>query len=167
MLGGSFTFSGRYTRNSVTTAGGSPVADFLLGAVDGSNFSTSTRIESRAILAAGYIQDDWKVNGRFTLNLGLRYEYLRPYQDKYGKFANFDIDTDPQHPTLVLANQVGKSNFVSADTNNFQPRVGLAYQLIPEKFVVRAGYGIYYRPNVVRYARGHAAQLDCHRLARQ
>jgi outer membrane receptor protein involved in Fe transport len=144
MLGGSFTFSGRYTRNSVTAAAGSPVTDFLLGDVDGSNFSTSTRIEARATLLAGYLQDDWKVNRRFTLNLGVRYEYLRPFQDKYNKFANFDIDTDPQHPAMVLAGQVGKSKFVSADTNNFQPRVGLAYQLVPEKFVLRAGYGLYF-----------------------
>src|SRR5262245_9772822 len=43
--GGSFSFSGRYSRNSLNNTGGSPVADFLLGAVDGSNFSTSTRIE--------------------------------------------------------------------------------------------------------------------------
>jgi len=144
MLGGSFTFSGRYTRNSLTAAGGSPVADFLLGTVDGSNFSTTTRIEARANLWAGYFQDDWKVTPRFTLNLGMRYEYLRPYQDKYNKLVNFDIDTDPQHPALVLGGQVGKSKFINSDPNNFQPRVGLAYQLIPEKFVVRAGYGIYY-----------------------
>src|SRR5712692_6108815 len=120
------------------------VADFLLGDVDGSNFSTSTRIEARATLLAGYLQDDWKVNRRFNLNLGMRYEYLRPFQDKYNKFVNFDIDTDPQHPALVLGGQVGKSKFINSDPNNFQPRVGLAYQLIPEKFVVRAGYGIYY-----------------------
>ena len=35
---------------------------------------------------------------RLTLNLGLRYEYLRPFQDKYNKLANFDLDTDPLHP---------------------------------------------------------------------
>ncbi len=143
-LGGAFSFSGRYTRNSLSGAGGSPVADFLLGAVEGSTFSTTTRIEGRATLLGGYLQDEWKVSQRLTLNLGLRYEYMRPFQDKYGKLANFDIDTDPLRPNLLLASQVGNSKFLGADVNNFQPRVGLAYQLIPEKFVLRAGYGIYY-----------------------
>jgi hypothetical protein len=141
---GTFNFSGRYSRNSLTNAGGSPVADLLLGYVDGSTYSTSTRVEARATLLSGYFQDDWKLSPRFTLNLGVRYEYLRPFQDKYNKLANFDMDTDPLHPQLILASQVGKSQFVNSDANNFQPRVGLAYQLIPEKLVLRTGYGIYY-----------------------
>jgi hypothetical protein len=144
MQGGSFSFSGRYTRNSLTNAGGSPVADFLLGYVDGSNYSTSTRVEARATLLTGYIQDDWKVSRQFTLNLGLRYEYLRPFQDKYNKLANFDIDTNPRQPALILASQVGKSKFVNSDADCFQPRVGLAWQLIPDKLVIRSGYGIYF-----------------------
>jgi hypothetical protein len=141
--GGSFSFSGRYSRNSLTNAGGSPVTDFLLGYVDSSTYSTSTRVEARAILMTGYFQDDWKVSPRFTANLGLRYEYLRPFEDKYNKLANFDIDTDPLHPQLLLESQVGKSNFIHASPYNLQPRVGLAYQLIPEKVVLRGGYGIY------------------------
>ena len=144
MQGGSFSFSGRYTRNPLNNSGGSPVADFLLGDVDGSTYSTSTRVESRATLLTGYIQDDWKLSPRFTLNLGVRYEYLRPFQDKYNKLANVDLDTDPLHPQLILAGQVGASNFINSDANNFAPRVGLAYQLIPGKLVVRSGYGIYY-----------------------
>jgi hypothetical protein len=141
--GGSFTFSGRYTRNSLTNAGGSPVADFLLGSVDNSTYSTSTRVEARAILLAGYLQDVWKVNQRFTLNAGLRYEFLRPFEDKYNKLANLDMDTNLLHPQLILESQVGRSDFIHANPFNFQPRVGLAYQLLPDKVVVRAGYGIY------------------------
>jgi hypothetical protein len=139
-LGGAFSFSGRYTRNSLTNAGGSPVADFLLGDVDGSTYSTSTRVEARAILLAGYLQDDWKVNQRFTLNLGLRYEFLRPFEDKYNKLANLDLNTNPLQ--VILESQGGK-DFPHANPFDFQPRVGLAYQLLPNKVVVRAGYGIY------------------------
>ena len=141
--GGSYSFSGRYTRNSLNNAGGSPVADFLLGYVDGSTYSTSTRVEARATLLTGYLQDDWKLSSRLTLNFGLRYEYMRPFQDKYNKLANVDLQTDPLHPQMILAGQVGSAQFMTSDNKNFQPRVGLAYQLIPEKLVVRAGYGIY------------------------
>lgn len=141
--GGTFSFSGRYTRNSLSNAGGSPVSDLLLGYVDSSTYSTSTRVEARAILLAGYLQDDWKLNQRFTLNLGLRYEFLRPFEDKYNKLANFDLDTDPLHPQLILESQMGRSDFVHASPYDLQPRVGLAYQLLPDKVVVRAGYGIY------------------------
>jgi hypothetical protein len=144
MLGGSFSFSGRYSRNSLNNSGGSPVADFLLGYVDGSTYSTSTRVEARATLLTGYVQDDWKLTPRFTLNLGARYEYLRPFQDKYNKLANVDLDTDPSNPQLVLASQVGKANFVNSDANNVAPRVGFAYQLLQSKLVIRSGYGIYY-----------------------
>ena len=140
-LGGTFTFSGRYTRNSLTNAGGSPVSDFLLGTVDGSTYSTSTRVEARAVLLSGYIQDAWKMSQRFTVNLGLRYEFLRPFEDKYNKLANFDMDTDPLNPQIVL--QTGGSSLVQPNPYNFQPRVGLAYQVVPDKIVVRAGYGIY------------------------
>ena len=101
-------------------------------------------MEARADLLTGYIQDDWKVSSRFTLNLGLRYEYLRPFHDKYNKLANVDQDTDPLHPQLILAGQVGASNFVNSDMNNVQPRVGFAYQVIPNKLVIRSGYGMYY-----------------------
>ncbi len=142
--GGTFSFGGRYTRNPLTLAGGNSVADFLLGDVDSTTFSTNTRLDERAILLAGYLQDDWNITPRFTLNLGVRYEYMRPFQDVFDKKANVDLDTDPLNPTIVLSSQVGKSSFWKADTNNVQPRIGVAYQLIPEKLVLRTGYGIYY-----------------------
>ncbi len=148
--GGQFSFSGRYTRDPLTLAGGNAVADFLLGYTDSTTFSTNTRLDERAILLAGYLQDDWTVTPRFTVNLGVRYEYMRPFHNVFDKRANVDLDTDPLNPTLVLASQVGQSSFVKADTNNIQPRFGVAYQLIPGKLVLRTGYGIYYP--VVRYA---------------
>jgi hypothetical protein len=141
--GGEFYFSGRYTNNPLTGAGGNAAADFLLGNVDNSTFTTDTKLDSRAIFLAGYFQDDWKVNQRFTLNLGLRYEFLRPFEDIYNKLANVDMDTNPVQPQLILEGQAGKSSFYQANPYDFQPRVGLAYQLLPGKVVVRAGYGIF------------------------
>ncbi len=100
-------------------------------------------MEARAVLLAGILQDDWKVSQRFTLNLGLRYEFLRPFQDKYNKLANFDLDTDPLQSAVDTREPGRRSNFIQANPFDFQPRVGLAYQLMPQKMVVRAGYGIY------------------------
>jgi hypothetical protein len=140
---GQFNFSGRYTRDPLTDAGGSSVADFLLGYVDASTFSTTTRVEARATLLAGYFQDIWKVNQRFTLNWGVRYRYLRPFYDIYNKLANVDMDTNPLQPPLILASQLRRSDFVHNSPYDFQPRIGLAYELLPGKVVVRAGYGVY------------------------
>jgi hypothetical protein len=142
--GGNFGFSGRYTRNPQATTGGSSVADLLLGYVDSSTFSTDTRASSRSRVFGGYFQDDWKLIPRLTLNLGVRYEYVRPPEDVFGRLANFDIDTDPRNPTIILSTQTAQPSFTDTDVNNFQPRIGLAYQLIPEKVVLRAGYGLFY-----------------------
>ena len=141
---GVFAFTGRYTRSPVNNSGGSSVADFLLGDVDNSQISTETRLDERAILAAGYFQDDWKVTPRLTVNLGLRYSYFRPFQAVFGKLANVDLWTNPQSPQIVLASQASSSQFWATNSTNFQPRVGFAYQLLPGKVVLRAGYGIYY-----------------------
>ena len=143
-IGGVFTFSGKYTRSTVNNSGGSSVADFLLGDVDSNTISTNTRLDERATLAAGYFQDDWKVTPRLILNLGLRYSFFRPFEAVFNKIANVDLWTNPQSPQIVLASQEPASRFWGTSAHNFQPRLGLAYQLLPEKVVLRAGYGIYY-----------------------
>jgi outer membrane receptor protein involved in Fe transport len=142
--GGALAFNGRYTRNPTGNVGGSAVADFLLGFVDNSAFSTDTRASSRSHNVGGYFQDDWKITQRFTLNLGVRYEYFRFPEDVFNRLANVDIDTDPRNPVIILSSQIDEPSFTDSDLNNFQPRIGLAYQLIPDKVVVRAGYGMYY-----------------------
>ena len=74
----------------------------------------------------------------------MRDEYFRFPVDVFDRLANVDIDTDPQNPTIVLSSQSAQPSLTNSDLNNFQPRIGLAYQLVPEKVVIRAGYGIYY-----------------------
>ena len=88
-----------------------------------------------------YFQDDWKVNQNVTLNLGLRWQYESPYSTKYGQQSQFDPTAiDPLtglrgallHPTGLLAKK---------DWNNFQPRVGMAYNF-KDGWVFRAGFAM-------------------------
>jgi hypothetical protein len=89
---------------------------------------------------AVFVQDDWRVNRKLTLNLGLRWDVLTPYYEKDDKMANFD----PATGSLVLPGQGGvPRSTVDTDWNNLGPRVGFAYQA-NERTVVRGSYGIFY-----------------------
>ncbi|MCC6587493.1 MAG: TonB-dependent receptor [Bryobacterales bacterium] len=91
---------------------------------------------------AGYIQDDWKVTSKFTLNLGLRYEYDSPITEVANRMTNFD----PVSAKLLIAGfNTDAATGIKADKNNFGPRLGFAYQARPST-VVRGGYGVFYNP---------------------
>ena len=116
-------------------------ADLLIGFV--CNYQIGTQLGNVGTLTwenAAFAQDDWKVNSKLTLNLGLRYEYLTNPSEKYGRQANFNVNTGG----LVLAKD-GKDTLTNTDKNNFSPRIGLAYDLTGKgKSVIRGGYGIFY-----------------------
>ena len=134
--GGSYSFTGLYTGNHLTgnkQVLGSGIADLLLGYPNSA--SGGQGIPSGAFRETdlgAYIQDDWKVNQKLTLNLGLRYEYFQPTQDKWNKAAIFDLATDSS-----------RQGTWSPNYWDFGPRVGLAYAL-EENTVIRAGFGIYF-----------------------
>jgi len=88
-----------------------------------------------------YLQDDFKVSPRLTLNLGVRYEYATPQYERDNHMANYDPATN----SLVDAKDGSISNRALVDPRrkNFAPRVGLAYSL-NSKTVIRSGYGISY-----------------------
>jgi hypothetical protein len=89
----------------------------------------------------GYVQDDFKVNNKLTLNLGLRYEFATPQYVSDNHLANFD----PLNNSLIFASDGSLYNraLVHPDHNNWAPRVGLAYQVLP-KTVIRSAYGVSY-----------------------
>jgi len=139
---GSFSFNGVFTQNpSGRTGTGSPFADFLLGYPDGASIGTNVRAGIRVRNYSSFLQDDWKISTKLTLNIGVRYEYTTPVIEVANRMANFDIATNQ----VVLAKDGSLHNraLANADRNNFAPRFGLAYQM-GSKTVIRTGYGVFY-----------------------
>jgi hypothetical protein len=92
----------------------------------------------RETMFGAYLQDDFKVSQRLTLNLGLRYEFITDPNEVNGKMANLLNIHD-------LSTTVSKNSFVSVAKKDFQPRVGFAWQADGSgKTVVRAGFGIFH-----------------------
>jgi hypothetical protein len=142
---GIFNFNGQYTRNSSTLTGGNAFADFLLGDSSSESLSNYAFLQFRTPWTNLFIQDDWKVSRRLTLNIGLRYEIDLPPVDKGNKIANFELGPAP---ALVLAGSQGSSwsdrALQGTDYHQFAPRIGFAYSFPDNKTVVRGGYGIFY-----------------------
>jgi hypothetical protein len=148
---------------------GNSFASLLLGYGDLDSFlATSGSVANKSKETAFYFQDDWKVTSKFTLNLGLRYEWSTPYTERSNlvQFSNFTGDTgiavpisvvDPNTGNTLLSrsgNLPGTTEFptsgrrsIPVDRNNWAPRAGFAYSL-GSNTVVRGGAGIYYGLNV-------------------
>ncbi|MGJ5814544.1 TonB-dependent receptor domain-containing protein [Paludibaculum fermentans] len=148
---GQFTFNGQYT-------GGNGFAEFLLGIPSSSSTSvTGGLLYPRRRAMAAFVQDDWKASSRLTLNLGLRYELNSSPNDKRNQLSSFDHTTGtlmfPQdselgdffqrvRPDLKIGRLSGNTLY-DTDSNNFAPRVGLAYRLT-NKTVWRSAFGVYF-----------------------
>jgi hypothetical protein len=126
-------------RNSFT---GNPMADYLLGYVSDLQMSNVWVVEQRHHAQMFFAQDDWKVNNRLTLNLGLRYDYMTPALEADNAQTNFL----PQGTgSLIFASDgsLEERALVKPDRNNFAPRVGVVYKL-NESTNLRGGWGIFY-----------------------
>jgi hypothetical protein len=145
---GVMNFNGQYTRNPVTLSGGNALADFLLGDSSLGTISNFETVVQRQPLTDFFVQDDWKAARNLTLSIGLRYELNMPIVDNFNHMANFDLDTNPAGPQLILAGSEGSGRAGRAlqgiDYHQFAPRFGFAYSLPGGKTVLRGGYGIFY-----------------------
>jgi hypothetical protein len=122
---------------------GYEVSELLVGFIDnyqiGPPFGT---VGTRNFETGFFVQDDWRVSRKLTLNYGLRYDLYTFPNEVNDRQANFDIVTG----RLLVAGQNGNSrSLIPTDRNNFAPRVGFAYDVFgTSKLVVRGGYGIFY-----------------------
>jgi hypothetical protein len=162
---GTFTFTGLATglpsANGQTLAGaGFDFADFLLGLPDASSISYgSSATYFRSISYFVFVQDDYHVGPNMTLNLGLRYDYFSPWQEKYGRMSNLAIGPDFAGATVVTPAMPGEPpGLIRSDRNNFAPRTALAWKPSERsRMTVRMGYAWHYDPGVYNQFRARLA----------
>jgi carboxypeptidase family protein/TonB-dependent receptor-like protein len=137
------TYAGQFSRPAGITANNNlyNLADFMFGARSQYEFANLLVVNMRRRLHYAYLQDDFKLSQRLTLNLGVRYEFATPYYEAQNRLSNYDPATN----SIILAKDGSLYDraLVDPDYNNFAPRIGFAYNLL-DKTVVRGGYGIGY-----------------------
>jgi hypothetical protein len=171
---GQYDFRSNYTRERDNSGAlfGQDVASFLLGIPTGGSLDVNAERLNDTWYHGLFIQDDWKITDRLTLNLGLRYEYETPTIDSANRnVRGFDpaaaVSIEAAARAAYAANPIAEipvsqfavrgglqfasdtnPGFYNADANNIQPRAGLAYAL-SDKTVVRGGVGVYAIPNII------------------
>jgi hypothetical protein len=141
---GMYQFSGAFTQQYIggqpQNGTGNPFADALLGYAQYPQGATGTTVaDFRAYDMGAYLQDDWKISKKLTVNLGLRYDFENPPADKNGHTALWNFTTNT--PTKGAWN----TNY-----GDLAPRVGFAWQVLPNT-VLRGGAGIYYAQNIYNW----------------
>ena len=146
---GTFTFNGQFT--------GNPVGDFLLGYCSTCTgaFGSSRSLYTSPTFAP-FFDDNWQVNQKVTVQMGLRWEYLGPWHEQNNQEGSFDAASGkiayhvvpsnlPAQLQPLIINQNGfyPEGILQKDLNNWGPRVGVAYSA-NDKTVVRSGFGVYY-----------------------
>lgn len=174
---GSYDFKQNYTKgpldNSPSGAIGQDFASFLLGIPTGGSLDRNTARSNQATYHGVFIQDDWKITRKLTLNLGVRYELEGATTERFNRnVTGFDtISISPieaaarkayaAKPDPELLKLISPDNFKvkgglifaddtyrgfgRTDKNNVEPRIGLAFQISPS-IVLRGGWGIYTVP---------------------
>ncbi|HKE23312.1 MAG TPA: carboxypeptidase regulatory-like domain-containing protein [Bryobacteraceae bacterium] len=150
------------TGAAINTVTGDSIASALLGQIDNAAISTTNFVSSQKSAWAWYAQDDWKVNSKLTINLGLRYELWSPIDERFGRQANFNLQNLTLYipsgsnqnaplppnfatafPEITVSRGTVPSTLIPWDKTDFGPRIGIAYRVL-DKTVIRAGFGMFY-----------------------
>jgi hypothetical protein len=181
---GNFDFNGQYVDVPAQNTSTLGIAQLLLtpakatvangfdysGGADGINASNINKTYDRREYLATYLQDDWKVSPKLTLNLGIRWDYFSPIKESNGGQANFVQDGPPSGVPTFLIPASGKDartlspsfiaqlakdgiklqstdqygqGLVQTQKTNFAPRLGFAFQ-VNSKLVTRGGFGMFF-----------------------
>jgi len=167
---GLYYYNGSFTGLPGVSFTGNAVADFLADQMSSSNLANAPNVNDGQWYRAGYVQDDWKILRRLTLNLGLRYDYYQPYKENAEQQGNFVVtgplglgtgsavyelpkqvsNVNLGAPFLsvlakdnVTVQYVDNERLVTGQKTNFAPRVGFAFQAA-KNTVIRSGFGIFY-----------------------
>jgi len=161
---GTFNFSAGMTQgpnpNTASATAGHSIASLLLGTGTANNtlIQNWKNVASQNYYVAPYIQDDWRVTDRLTLNLGIRYDLETPRTERFDRMNYFDPNVRsplaarvPQFSNLtgglVFVGVDGNSRWqFKTDRNNISPRLGGAFQ-VNDKTVLRGGYAHAYGPS--------------------
>ena len=172
---GQFNFDSTWTRGPLDNSPGAPgslgqsFAAFLLGLPNSGSVTRAAQYDEKSQNWGAFVQDDWRVNARLTLNLGLRYEYETPLSEvddrsvrgfdaaavqsiEAAARARYALNPTPEVPAgqfnvrggLTFAGVDGQpSGLYETPKNNVMPRVGLTFK-VDDSTVVRGGYGMFY-----------------------
>ncbi len=156
---GLFAFNGVFTQQypTKTNGTGSDFADALLGYPSSGNVNTTTKLYTQVNYIAGYMQDDFRVTDKLTLNLGLRYEFETGVKEKNNHYVvGFDTNAiNPLASSVTGITPKGVIQYAGVNGNDsycctpardkFGPRIGVAYAL-NDKTIIRGGFGMFYAP---------------------
>jgi hypothetical protein len=117
------------------------LADFIFGTPSIINLGSDTVVNLRQFVHSLYVQDDYRVTPKLTVNLGLRWEFASPLFERDNNYSNFDPATNKM--IMATSGSLYNRSLVHPDYKDYGPRLGLAYS-IDSKTVVRSGYGISY-----------------------
>lgn len=154
---GQFTFAGAGPQST-----GNGFADFLLGLPDQYSQQSSPAFYELSQIGGLFVQDSWKVRPNLTLNLGVRWDYIRPWSEEHNQATTLILGeeslTFPGAPTgyVVPGDPEVPNTIAHTPLNDFSPRVGVAWSPSfssgwlgrltggPGKTSVRAGFGRYF-----------------------
>jgi TonB dependent receptor len=175
---GSFTFGSNFVTSGMTGASqtfGGDLASFMLGLPSSGEYDLEARGDYHQYYFGPFVQDDWHVNDRLTVNAGLRFDIDTPFEERlsrtvngfnpaaainYAKTPVFNGQSESANGTtytVASINTAGGLTYPTSTTNGavyatnsgfFSPRIGFSFAVTP-KTLLRAGFGVFVMPETL------------------